>query len=290
MPITINGDGTITGLSAGGLPNNSVQTADIADNQITGAKIQLGSDAAGDIMYYNGTDYVRLGKGTNGHYLKQGTSNAPEWAAVATGSDKIEEGNTSAEVVDTGTDGHFKVTTEGSERIRVLSGGNALYGATSATDSASIIEAHGGNMSRPLLTKTATTNSNYSLMCQNDNGIVGSISTAGSGTAFNTSSDYRLKENVVNLTGGISRLKTLKPKRFNFKADASTTLDGFLDHEVTAVPEAIIGVKDAVDSDDKINPQGLDHSRLVPLLTAALQEAITKIETLETKVAALEAG
>ena len=127
-------------------------------------------------------------------------------------------------------------------------------------------------------------------MCQNDNGIVGSISTAGSGTAFNTSSDYRLKENVVNLTGGISRLKTLKPKRFNFKADASTTLDGFLAHEVTAVPEAIFGVKDAVDSDDKIIPQGLDHSRLVPLLTAALQEAITKIETLETKVAALEAG
>ena len=58
-------------------------TGGLSDNCIDGANIALGSDAAGDIMYYNGTDYVRLGKGTNGHYLKQGSSNAPEWAAVS---------------------------------------------------------------------------------------------------------------------------------------------------------------------------------------------------------------
>ena len=88
----------------------------------------------------------------------------------------------------------------------------------------------------------------------------------------------------------ITRLKTLKPYRFNFKADVTTTVDGFFAHEVTAVPEAITGEKDAVDSDNNPVYQGIDQSKLVPLLTAALQEAITQIETLETKVAALEAG
>ena len=118
---------------------------------------------------------------------------------------------------------------------------------------------------------------------------VGSI-RFGSSTSYNTSSDYRLKENVTPISDGITRLKTLKPSRFNFKIDKDTTVDGFLAHEVTAVPEAITGTKDEVDSDNNPVYQGIDQSKLVPLLTAALQEAVAKIETLETKVAALEAG
>jgi len=114
--------------------------------------------------------------------------------------------------------------------------------------------------------------------------IVGSITVTGSATAFNTSSDYRLKENVVGITDGITRVKQLSPSRFNFIADADTTVDGFLAHEAqTVVPEAVTGEKDGEEM------QGIDQSKLVPLLTAALQEAIAKIETLETKVAALEA-
>ena len=127
--------------------------------------------------------------------------------------------------------------------------------------------------------------------------IVGSITQNQSNAAFNTSSDYRLKENVVAISDGITRIKTLKPSRFNWISDSSnTTIDGFLAHEVTAVPEAVQGTKDAVAIEDnekgkKGDPiyQQIDQSKLVPLLTAALQEAIAKIETLETKVAALEA-
>ncbi|MEC8551401.1 MAG: tail fiber domain-containing protein, partial [Pseudomonadota bacterium] len=118
---------------------------------------------------------------------------------------------------------------------------------------------------------------------------VGSIE-GGTSTAYNTTSDYRLKENVVSISDGITRLKTLKPKRFNFIESPTVTVDGFLAHEVTAVPEAISGEKDAIDSNGEIDPQGLDQSKLVPLLTAALQEAVAKIEVLETKVAALEAA
>ena len=120
---------------------------------------------------------------------------------------------------------------------------------------------------------------------------VGSISTNGTTTAYNTSSDYRLKENVVNVTDGITRLQQLKPSRFNFIADPDATVDGFIAHEVqTVVPEAVTGAHNEVDDDGNPVYQGIDQSKLVPLLTAALQEAIAKIETLESKVAALEAA
>ena len=119
---------------------------------------------------------------------------------------------------------------------------------------------------------------------------VGTITTDGTGIQFNSASDYRLKENIVDLTDGITKLKTLKPRRFNFKTFTDRTVDGFIAHEVTAVPEATTGAKDEVDSNGKPIYQGIDVSKLVPLITAALQEAIVKIETLETKVAALEAS
>jgi len=118
---------------------------------------------------------------------------------------------------------------------------------------------------------------------------VGSIRSNSSSTAFNTSSDYRLKENEVAISDGITRLKQLKPYKFNFKADVDTTVDGFFAHEVSSiVPEAISGEKDAVKEDGTIIPQQIDQAKLVPLLTSALQEAITKIETLEARVQALE--
>ena len=134
---------------------------------------------------------------------------------------------------------------------------------------------------------------------------VGTVKYSTGSTQYNTSSDYRLKENITGLTGAITRVKQLTPKRFNFKIDSSVTVDGFLAHEVDSiVPEAVDGTKDEVitqagkDSgkyaaDATVGDpvyQGIDQSKLVPLLTAALKEAITKIETLETKVAALEAG
>ena len=111
----------------------------------------------------------------------------------------------------------------------------------------------------------------------------GYINVLETGTTYSTSSDYRLKENEVSITDGIARLKTLKPYRFNFKDIPSKIVDGFFAHEVTpVVPEAVSGEKDGEQM------QGMDYGRITPLLTAALQEAIGKIEILESKVAALE--
>ena len=146
-----------------------------------------------------------------------------------------------------------------------------------------------GNSSQNVSAFQVATNGNVGIRFFNSSTSgVGSITVNSSSTSYGTSSDYRLKENQVAISDGITRLKTLKPYRFNFKTNADKTVDGFFAHEVTAVPEAISGTKDAVDADDKIISQGIDQSKLVPLLTAALKEAITKIETLETKVQALE--
>ena len=175
------------------------------------------------------------------------------------------------------------------ERMRVDSDGRLLIGITSlsasngSADGVCLRAASGErNFSR------GSTVTRDQIAFYNPNGLTGRIQSSGSSTNYVTSSDYRLKENVTAISDGITRLKTLKPYRFNFKADSTTTVDGFFAHEVTAVPEAISGTKDEVDSDNNPVYQGIDQSKLVPLLTAALQEAIAEIETLKTKVAALE--
>ena len=205
-----------------------------------------------------------------------------------------------------------------SERMRVASDGKIRIGMgnfaadPSATNAGAQI--HNINSGTFMSSSgTITTAVSHGIFI-NGNGLVGSISSSGSATAFNTSSDYRLKENVVNITNGITRVKQLLPKRFNFIADADTKVDGFLAHEAQAVvPEAVTGEKDATkeeeyvvtpavldDDGEQVTPavmgtrtvpdhQGIDQSKLIPILTAALQEAITKIETLETQNASLEA-
>lgn len=111
---------------------------------------------------------------------------------------------------------------------------------------------------------------------------VGSISVTSTATAYNTSSDYRLKENLVPITGAVDRVNALQPRRFNFISDPDTTVDGFVAHEVSPiVPESVNGEKDAVDEDGNPVYQGIDQSKLVPLLTAAIQELTARIEALE---------
>ena len=120
------------------------------------------------------------------------------------------------------------------------------------------------------------------LAIRNNGSNVGSITQNGSSTSFNTSSDYRLKENVNYSWDATSRLKQLKPVRFNFKSDKDTTLDGFLAHEVSSiVPEAITGTKDEVDGDGNPEYQGIDQSKLIPLLVKTIQELEARVKGLE---------
>ena len=192
----------------------------------------------------------------------------------------------------------------GAERLRIQGDGDIYLGSTS-TGTQRIFFNVSGDVST--FQTSGTGNSNQGMIVFRDGGedYCGQITSNPSShtTSYVTNSNYRLKENETAITDGITRVKQFKPYRFDWKKSGKT-VDGFFAHEVQSIiPEAIIGTKDAVvtqedkdnglhDFDDVGDPiyQGIDQSKLVPLLTAALQEAITKIETLETKVAALEAA
>ena len=131
----------------------------------------------------------------------------------------------------------------------------------------------------------------------------GSITTNGTATYYNASSDYRMKQDEVLITDGIEKVKLLKPRRFKWKSNLDLGMcDGFFAHEIeeaTPASQATIGAKDAVATESDVNVglatsigdpiyQQIDQSKLIPVLTAALKEAIAKIETLEARIAALE--
>ena len=195
--------------------------------------------------------------------------------------------------------GMFRVTTNtigfstaGTKRFQIDASGNKFLDVTFDTGASNARKSYFNSTGQQFHGRNA--HEAYIVFQDVSNNNIGNITRgAGASIAFNTSSDYRLKENVVDLTDAITRLKTLKPKRFNFKSDSSITMDGFLAHEVTAVPEAIEGEKDGVITQEMLDAgtlegkvgdpiyQGIDQSKLVPLLVAAVKELITKVETLE---------
>jgi hypothetical protein len=191
----------------------------------------------------------------------------------------------------------FFVTADGAssptERMRIAANGTVYINRTSAVGgfgSYLNITHSGGAWYGIMLQNDSTNNSNAVSFINASNVEVGKIEVTSSATSYVTTSDYRLKENISPLTGAIDRVNQLKAHRFNFLAAPDKTVDGFIAHEAQAVvPECVTGTKDEVDDDGNPVYQGIDQSKLVPLLTAALQEALTKIETLEAKVAALEA-
>jgi hypothetical protein len=140
------------------------------------------------------------------------------------------------------------------------------------------------NNERAVLHCAATSTGVQSLIVfNNGNGTVGTITTNASATSYNTSSDYRLKENVNYTWDATTELKKLKPAKFNFKADASTTVEGFLAHEVSSiVPIAVAGDKDGVDENGDPEYQGIDQSKLVPLMVKTIQELEARIVALES--------
>ena len=122
----------------------------------------------------------------------------------------------------------------------------------------------------------------------NGTSVIGEINATNTATQFNTSSDYRLKENVETLKDGLDRLNQLKPVQFTWTTDGSLS-EGFIAHEVEDLfPDAVSGEKDAVDEKGDIDPQQVDYGRITPLLVKAIQEQQEQIEELKAEVAKLK--
>ena len=247
----------------------------IANSGHTGITIRSGTDSVGSL------------------YFSDGTSGDDEYRGA------VQYNHTS---------NFLRFYSDATERMRIDSSGGLRLGTTSSNydELFTIVESgtnneiatwrvNDGGHTKDMLNMIHVANSGNRVMIRfrrtGSLTSVGDIVTSASSTSYVTSSDYRLKENVTSITDGITRLKTLKPYRFNFKIEPDKTVDGFLAHEASeVVPEAVVGEKDAVDAEGNIDAQAIDQSKLVPLLTAALQEEISKRESLETRVAALEAA
>jgi hypothetical protein len=219
---------------------------------------------------------VEVSAGTNGLNITD-----------ASASDFIVTPGVSSGVVRVGPSvGSMAFYTSNSERMRIDSSGNFLVGTTSQIGAGKTSIAFDRTSQWGMaINNTSSTAPNPATMIEfqyagTSNGY---IQSNGSSTSYNTSSDHRLKENVSYDFDATTRLKQLRPARFNFIADADTTVDGFLAHEVqSVVPEAITGTHNEVDDDGNPVYQGIDQSKLVPLLVKTIQELEARIVALET--------
>jgi hypothetical protein len=180
-------------------------------------------------------------------------------------------------------------TEAGVESMRIDSGGRVLINKTSNNGTALV------QMTSPASTDIILaqigTNGGSAMAFLNSGGAaqVGNIVVDVSSTAYNTSSDYRLKEAIAPVTGALAKVALLKPVTYKWKINGSDG-EGFIAHELAEVcPHAVSGAKDAVDANGNPKYQGIDVSFLVATLTAAIQEQQALITSITARIVALEA-
>lgn len=225
---------------------------------------------------YNNTFVGSNGNGTGaGHYVTTGIAN------TILGAYNGNQGG-----LDIRTASNYIVLSDGDGNPRGIfdNNGNFLVGTTTSYGQTTSAKA-----SSYCYATNSIGNGADHILFTNGGTTVGSVArVAGTGVIYNTTSDYRLKENVVPMVGALAKVKALKPVTYTWKLDGSEG-QGFIAHELQAIiPEAVSGEKDAVEEDGRIKPQGIDQSRIVATLTAAIQELNAKVEAQALEIAALK--
>ena len=288
----LNGKVIFQGINSSG--NEAVRLDPNSDSFLNGGNLGIGTAVPGNKLHvhgaaeFNSYDNTSGGGGYNASGLLIGNAYDAGKGSSVTDDRNAIIWNERGLDIDFGTNN--------TQRMKLDYNGKLLVGKTASSENTAGTEISSDGYalftrdgSRALALNRITDNGEIQRFMRSGSNV-GNISVTTSSTSYNTSSDHRLKDNVADMTGAIARVKALAPKRFNFIADADTTVDGFLAHEAQAVvPEAVTGTHNEVDDDGNAVMQGIDQSKLVPLLTGALQEAIAKIETLETQVTDLTA-
>tara|TARA_R100001530_G_scaffold127026_2_gene96137 strand:+ start:678 stop:1952 length:1275 start_codon:yes stop_codon:yes gene_type:complete len=249
--LTTNGSGTLSFADVGADADNYFQSGLSSKDLGNGLHVKI-ADSGGSVNANRGAIVV---EGTGDHGMTIVGNNAGQgglWFANQSATD-------AGQIDYNHPDDTMRFYTAGGERMRIGDTGKVFIQCTQApSSSVSGIQLADSNSASKFGGGSGTTNQNL-IVFYNGNGEVGKIHTSGSNTTYATSSDYRLKENVNYNWDATTRLKQLKPARFNFKADADTTVDGFLAHEVSSiVPQAVVGTKDATESKTNVvlNPVG----------------------------------
>jgi hypothetical protein len=163
-----------------------------------------------------------------------------------------------------------------SEYMRLDDSGNLLVGGTTVADLGTVNELISLRAGHYLQIAQTGTGTNSLAYFYNGNGLVGTISTSGSATAYNTSSDARLKENIADAEDASSLVDAIKVRQFDWKADGSHQRYGMVAQELLEVaPEAVSGDPE---SDDMM---GVDYSKLVPMLVKEIQSLRARVAQLE---------
>ena len=294
---------TGTGLLGIGMTPSNVLDITQTQNGLSIAKLTNASAGAASrsiVQISNGTNYAFFGQNGTG-YTTSGLD-------IQDGT-RIFAGGNGGLVLQTGAATPIYFAVNNSEAARIGTSGGLLIGTTtenaklaivgstssqgifvnsSASGDDAIYAQNGGGLVGSCITCNVGGPTTYLQVFKFQGSAVGTITTNGTTTAYNTTSDYRLKENVQLMTGGLDTIAALKPVTYDWISNGSAG-KGFIAHELQAViPEAVYGEKDALDKDGSIKPQGVDFGKIVPHLVAAMQEQQATIQELTTRLAALE--
>jgi hypothetical protein len=192
----------------------------------------------------------------------------------------------------------FGTGSSATERMRIDTSGNLLVGTTgqlgavtaravfSSGSNLLSLQTGNGNVGAYMTNNSGTGNWQPFSFCNNGTSFtqIGSITTTASATAYNTSSDYRLKENVQPMQDALAKIAQLNPVTYTWRADGSDG-QGFIAHELQAVvPDCVTGEKDAVDAEGNPQYQGVDTSFLVATLVKAVQELAAEVDSLKAQL------